>query len=107
MYYTHIRDLVTDDPFPMYQTVSELIEADGEAEDLFLQETVNNGYVNRFVYVIDEKSRELIKLNITDYIGDKAFQRFESVINNYTEEDGELSRTKIESWYLACLKAKR
>ena len=107
MYYTHIRDLVTDDPFPMYQTVSELIEADGEAEDLFLQETVNNGYVNRFVYVIDEKSRELIKLNITDYIGDKAFQRFESVINNYTEDDGELSRTKIESWYLACLKAKR
>ena len=107
MYYTHIRDLVTDDPFPMYQTVSELIEADGEAEDLFLQETVNNGYVNRFVYVIDEKSRELIKLNITDYIGDKAFQRFESVINNYTEDEGELSRTKVESWYLACLKAKR
>ena len=107
MYYTHIRDLVTDDPFPMYQTVSELIEADGEAEELFLQETTENGYAERYFFAMDDVSQDEIELDITNYISVKAFQRFESVINNYTEDEGELSRTKVESWYLACLKAKR
>ena len=107
MYYVHTKDLVMDDPYPMYQMISELIEADGEAEDFFLQEVADDGYVKQCFTVIDDVSGDDIELDITDYMGNKAFNTFEKLINNYTEEEGELSLTKVNSWYLACLKAKR
>lgn len=106
MHFIHIKDLVTNDPFPMYQTVSELIEADGEAEDLFLQNTVDNGYVEKIFFTPDDVSSEMIEIDITDYICDKKFELFESVIMNSDEREN-LSATKIESYYMACVKVKR
>jgi len=107
MFYVHTKDLVTDDPFPMYQTYSELIEADGEAEKIFLDEVVNNGYAERYFNVTDDVSEDMIELDITFYIGDKAWTAFEKTINNYTEDEGDLTYTKANSWFIACGKAKR
>lgn len=96
-----------DDPYPMYQTYSELIEADGEAEEMFLEKTVDEGYAERYFFALDDISQDEIELDITDYMGNKAWATFEKAVNNYTEEEGELTYPKIDSWYRACIKAKR
>ena len=95
-----------DDPYPMYQMISELIEADGEAEELFLDECVANGYAEQCFTAIDYVSDEDIQLDITDYIGQKAFDRFDKALM-HLDEDEELSYTKANSWYIASIKAKR
>jgi hypothetical protein len=102
MYYTHVKDMVTDDPYPMYQTISELIEADGEAEELWMQEVVDNQYPTRYFTAIDWVSEDNIDLDITDYIGEKVYTSFESVIYNMDEGE-EFSHTKADSFLKACI----
>lgn len=106
MYIIHIRDLVMDDPYPMYQNITELIEADGEAEQLFLEQVVADQYPSQHFHAIDWKSNDVIDLDIVDYIGQKAFNLFEKVILN-TPEDEKISYEKANSWFIACVKAKR
>lgn len=106
MYYVHTKDLVVDDPYPMYQNISELIEADGEAEELFLQECQYNGYAERCFTAIDYVSDEDIQLDITDYIGEKSFKVFEKCLEN-TDEEEELSMAKLNSWYIAATMRRR
>ena len=100
MYYVHIKDKVTDDPFPMYQNITELIEADGEAEAIFLEETVADQFPSRYFYTTDWKSNEQIELDITNYISKYTFDTFENCIYNL---DDEFSYTKAHSFYMACL----
>lgn len=106
MYIKEFRDMVVDDPYPMYQVERELIEADGEAEAIWKDEVIYLCYAEKHFYAIDDHSNEKIELDITDYIGDKVFDRFSSVLMHLEEEEV-LSSAKFDSWYLACLNAKR
>lgn len=107
MYYTHTTyKVMSGEPHLGSIPESDLIEADGEAEDLFLQNTVDNGYVERYFTAIDDRSDMDIELDITDYIGSSTLHLFENVIDNLSEDE-ELSYIKANSFYLACLKAKR
>ena len=90
---------------PYYET--DLIVADGEAEAIYLDEVVRNGYAERCFMAIDDVSQDTIDLEITMFIKEKAYNIFEKLINNYTEEDGDLTYTKANSWFIACGKAKR
>jgi len=90
---------------PYYET--DLIVADGEAEAIFLEDVVNKGYVEQCFMAIDDISQDTIDLEITMFIKEKAYNSFEKLINNYTEEDGDLTYTKANSWFIACGKAKR
>lgn len=102
MYYVHIKDLVVDDPYPMYQNITELIEADGEAEQLFLEQTVAEQYPSQHFQAIDWKSDEVIDLDITDYVGQDAYDLFEKTMMHIDESET-FSYTKVESYYRACL----
>jgi hypothetical protein len=102
MYYTHTKELIVDDPYPMYQTMSELIEADGEAEELWMQEVVDNQFPTRYFTAIDWVSEDDIDLDITNYIGEKVYTSFENVIYNMDEGE-EFSHTKADSFLKACI----
>jgi hypothetical protein len=102
MYYTHTKYMVTDDPYPMYQTISELIEADGEAEELWLNEVVDNQCPTRYFTAVDWVSEEDIDLDITNYIGENTYTDFEQIIYNM-DEDETFSYTKADSFLKACI----
>ena len=102
MYFT--THAYSDNGRAYYET--DLIEAEGEAENLFLEEVTRNQYVEQNFTAIDEVSEYEIGLDIVDYIGQKAYNTFESIANN-TEEYADLSYTKLDSWYKACKVAKR
>lgn len=86
---------------------TDLIEAEGEAQELFLDQCEQYGYADRMFVAIDDISAWDIQLDIVDYIGQEKFNRFEKTLENYTEDDGELTRTKIDSWFKACMEVKR
>lgn len=90
---------------PCYRTESELIEADGEAEELFLQQCVDNQEVNQMFTAIDDYSEEQIELDITDYIGQKAFVLFDKCVTGM-DEGVHISYTRMHSMYMACVRAK-
>ena len=94
--------MVMDDPYPMYQSMSELIEADGEAEELFLKQTVDEQYPSQYFQTIDWKSDETIDLDIADYINQNTYDLFEGAIMHIDESET-FSYTKAESYYRACL----
>jgi len=81
---------------------TDLIEAEGEAFDLFLTQCEQDGYASREFVAIDYVTEDDIQLDIVDYIGEDKFKVFEKTLENFTEEDGELTRTKIDSWFIAC-----
>ena len=102
MYYVHIKDMVMDDPYPMYQEFTELIEADGEAQDLFLEQTVADQCPSQYFTAIDWVSAETIDLNIVDYINQNTYDLFESCFMQL-DEDEEVSYTKAHSMLIACI----
>ena len=101
MYYVHTKELIVDDPYPMYENQSELIEADGEAEEAWMQVVVDDQYPTRNFSVIDWKSDEQIDLDIADYLGEKTYNLFEQCIFNLGEED--FSEVKANSFLQACI----
>ena len=90
---------------PCYRTESELIETDGEAEELFLQQCVEHQEVDQMFTTIDDYSEEQIELDITDYIGQKAFDLFDKCVTGM-EEGVYISHTRMNSMYQACVRAK-
>ena len=102
MYVETWKEMVMDDPYPMYQSMSELIEADGEAEELFLQETVDNQYPSRYFTAIDWVSEYDIQLDITNYISKSTFELYENVFMN-VDENEEVSLDKANSFLQACI----
>lgn len=104
MYYTHTRYMVIDGEPQLGSIVeSELIEAEGEAEDEWLNITSDNGYTERYFTMIDDISDEDIELDITDYIGEKAYKLIDSIVLNMGE-DVELTKTKLNSWLIASIR---
>lgn len=101
MYIAHIKELVVSDPYPMYKTESELIEAVGEAEEFFLDNIVEDQYPSQYFRTIDDVSGDVITLDIADYIGQKTFNLFEQCIFNLTEDE-EITYTKAHSFFMAC-----
>jgi hypothetical protein len=103
MYYTHTKYKVMEgEPHLGYITESELIEADGEAEALWLNEVVDNQCPTRHFTAVDWVSEEDINLDITDYIGENTYILFENVIYNMDEGE-EFSHTKADSFLKACI----
>ena len=85
-----------------YRTESELIEADGEAEQLFLEQVVADQYPSQYFQAIDWKSNDVIDLDIADYINQNTYDLFEGAIMHIDESET-FSYTKAESYYRACL----
>ena len=107
MYYIHTTyPIMRGEPHLGSVVESDRIEADGEAEAIFLDNCQHWGYAERHFTAIDDISEYDIELDIVDYIGEKAFNAFAGTFI-YADEDEELSRTKINSRYIACLKANR
>jgi len=103
MYYTHTRYKVMEgEPHLGYITESELIEADGEAEALWLTEVVDNQCPSRYFSAIDWVSEDQIHLDITDYIGEKNYTSFEGIIYNM-DEDESFSMVRADSMLKACI----
>ena len=102
MYYVHTKELLVDDPFPMYENQSELIEADGEAEELFLNRTVDDQYPSQTFIAIDWVSGDDIELDIADYIGQDTYDMYESIFYNMDESET-FSYTKADSFLQACI----
>ena len=101
MYYTHTKYKVMEgEPHLGYITESELIEADGEAEELWLDEVVDKQDTTRYFTAIDWVSEDDIQLDITHYIGRNTYTLFEQVIYNMDEE---FSHTKADSFLKACI----
>jgi hypothetical protein len=89
------------EPHLGYITESELIEADGEAEELWLDEVVDKQDPTRYFTAIDWVSEDDIQLDITHYIGRNTYTLFENVIYNMDEGE-EFSHTKADSFLKAC-----
>ena len=85
-----------------YRTESELIEADGEAEQLFLEQVVAEQYPSQYFTAIDWKTEEVIDLDIADYINQNTYDLFESCIMGIDESET-FSYTKAHSFYMAAL----
>jgi hypothetical protein len=103
MYIIEYKDMVVDDPYPMYQIETELIEAEGEAQDEWVNITADNGYPDRSFTMIDDISEEDIELDIVDYIGHKAYDLIDSIVLNMGEDE-ELTYTKLNSWLIASIR---
>jgi len=108
MYFTHTKyQVMPGEPHLGSMVESDLIEAPGEAEDIFFDNCLANGYAEQCFTAIDDVSELDIELDITDYIGDKAFRLLESTLE-LLDEDEELTETKLNSRYVACtMKRKR
>jgi len=103
MYYVHTKyKTMEGEPHLGYQIESDLIEADGEAEELFLNQTVRDQCPSQNFIAIDWVSGDDIELDIAGYIGQGTYDLFEKCIYN-TPEDKVLSYIKAESYYKACI----
>ena len=102
MYMVQYRDKVVDDPFPMYEEYLELIEADGESEEIWLDMVVFDQYPSRYFKAVDTVSECEIQLDITDYISKKTFEMFSDCIYNIDETET-FSYTKANSFLMACV----
>lgn len=85
-----------------YRTESELIEAEGEAEQLFLEQVVAEQYPSQYFHAIDWKSNEVIDLDIADYINQNTYDLYEKTMM-HIDENETFSYTKAESYFYACL----
>lgn len=103
MYYVRTKyPTMSGEPHLGYQVEEDLIEADGEAEVLFLMKVVYDQCPSQYFTAIDWVSDETIDLDIADYIGQNTYNLFESCFMQL-DEDYEVSYTKAESMYLACI----
>ena len=106
MYVRYYREKVTDDPRPMYQNCSELIEADGEVLDLFIIRTVREQYPTQKLIAIDWVNGDEIDLDIADYIGQGTFDTYENIFYNMDESET-FSHVKADSFLKACIQNTR
>lgn len=102
MYYVHTKyKTMEGEPHLGYQIESDLIEADGEAEELFLQQTVDNQWPEQNFIAIDWVSEDEIYLDIADYINQNTYDLFAKIIE---DQEQEFSYTKAHSYYWACIR---
>jgi len=100
------KELIVSDPHKMYQYDYELIEALGEAEEIFLKSVVETKEVQRYFIAIDDCNNDEIPLDIADYIGESAYNLFDNAVSKL-DKGYTLTYDKASSMYLACIKESR
>ena len=107
MYVRYFRDKIVDDPYPMYQELSELKEEPGEAIEAWLQTIEYEQYPSERFTVQDSYNDEDIQLDIIDYICQETYDYFAEIVYRAYDEEETLSHTKLHSFFLACVQNSR